>query len=204
MPLGAFKTALLGAAGSGGGGKGWETLGTADYGGQTSVNFTGIDPTKYSILRVVFWEPGNTSAGGANPVMQVQPISTGSYRNNWGYENVKNGSRYLYDDRETTYAEMWRAIAAGDSSNVGYGQSFVAYFTTGPRDSVTSRQVWRSTHNWWGNGNNPAIDNAWGGNSSYNYGTPNTEGTTNLYFTVTSSWSRPTNAVISLYGLAQP
>ena len=99
---------------------------------------------------------------------------------------------------------MWRASGAGASSNGGYGQSFVAYFTTGPRDSVTSRQVWRSTHNWWGNGNNPAIDNAWGGNSSYNYGTPNTEGTTNLYFTVTSSWSRPTNAVISLYGLAQP
>ena len=59
MPFGAGKVALLGAAGSGGGGKGWETLGTADYGGQTGVNFTGIDPTKYSILRVVFWEPGN-------------------------------------------------------------------------------------------------------------------------------------------------
>ena len=204
MPLGAFKATVLGAAGSGGGGKGWETLGTANYGGQASVNFTGIDPTKYSILRVVFWEPGNTSAGGANPKMQVQPINTGNYRNNWGYENLKNNSRYLYDDRETTYAEMWRAIGAGDSSNVGYGQSFVAYFTTGPRDSETSRQTWRSIHNWWGNGNNPAIDNAWGSNSSYSYGGPDTEGTTNLYFTVTSSWTRPTGAVISLYGLAQP
>lgn len=207
MPLGAFKTAMLGAAGSGGAGSAWETIATTDFDGAYTVSYTGIDSTKYSMLRAVYWAPGATSptgGSGANPYWKGKFNNPGSYSHNYMFEANRNGTRYKSINSQSTEFDWSYSLGSGDSSNVGYGRMNILHCTTGPRDSVTKRQVGTSMGSWYGNGNNPQTDRFWFGNVVYSYGS-NSEGVTQLDLTFNNSgWTAPSGAVMTLYGLLQP